>query len=125
MRSLVVVEDDADLRQLLTHAFERDGWNVVAVVDGGEARTVLRQTVPLAVVTDLLMPRCNGAELIQWLREQEATRDVPVLVLTAVPAGEPLLRDLEGSAHVEVMYKPFRVADLRGRVRRLAMPGRD
>ncbi len=86
---VLIAEDEADLRRLFSVALA-DQFDVVAVGDGVEAWEEIEARTPRVVVTDLNMPRMNGFELTEKIRAHEATRDVPVIILTGTTIGSDL-----------------------------------
>lgn len=106
---ILVVEDDDDMRESLGRILGRAGYQVQLVRDGSEAITVL-QTQPFhLVLTDLVMPRMGGLELLREIRRRE--RDLPVVFLTAFgkPAAFAEAMDLGA---VDFVTKPFRADSL-------------
>jgi chemosensory pili system protein ChpA (sensor histidine kinase/response regulator) len=81
-RRILLVDDSISVRTHVGRMLERAGFQVVLASDGVEARERLTETSVDLVITDLEMPRMNGFELIQELRRAEATRTLPVVVLT-------------------------------------------
>ncbi len=82
MALLVTAEDDDDLRRVMARSLERAGHTVVATRDGAEALAAAREHHPDAIVTDVEMPRMTGLELCHAVRQDEALRHVPVLVVS-------------------------------------------
>jgi CheY-like chemotaxis protein len=106
---ILVVEDDDDMRESLGRILGRAGYQVQLVRDGSEAITVL-QTQPFhLVLTDLVMPRMGGLELLREIRRRE--RDLPVVFLTAFgkPAAYAEAMDLGA---VGFITKPFHANSL-------------
>jgi CheY-like chemotaxis protein len=79
MSRILVVDDEPDQRFLLRRIFERAGHEVTDVCDGAAALKVVRESPPDLVVTDIMMPIMNGAELIAHLRSDPAMADIPIL----------------------------------------------
>ena len=113
---ILVVDDDVELRELLSRALERDGHVVSAVGTVADARAALDDHEAEVVVLDLSLPDGDGAELCRALRA-EAT-SVPVLMLTAHSEIPTRVRALDAGAD-DFLGKPFSVAELRARVRAL------
>jgi chemosensory pili system protein ChpA (sensor histidine kinase/response regulator) len=86
-RRVLLVDDSISVRRFVGQMLERAGFQVVTATDGAEALRQLKDGPIHAVITDLEMPRVNGYELIEDLRRQPTTRDLPVVVLTT-RAGE-------------------------------------
>lgn len=86
MTSILIVEDDRLTRDLLSRLLQDCGYRAVLASDGVEALSVLDYLRPDLVLLDLMMPRMDGAEFLQRLRESPAGQ-VPVVVLSALDAG--------------------------------------
>jgi len=82
-RSILVVEDDASTREVISELLHREGYSVVAVADGAEARASVTKSVPELVILDLLLPKVNGFELLSEWRANPRTADLSVFVLTS------------------------------------------
>ncbi|MGY1723022.1 ATP-binding protein [Blastococcus sp. SYSU DS0533] len=112
---VLVVDDNADMRSYLTRLL-RPFWAVRTAADGEEALAAVAARRPALVLTDVMMPRVDGFELLRALRADPATRDVPVIVLTARAGQEASVEGLEAGAD-DYLAKPFRAAELLARVR--------
>ncbi|MCJ7738134.1 MAG: hybrid sensor histidine kinase/response regulator, partial [Anaerolineae bacterium] len=82
---LLVVDDDPDIRHWLRLALADKGFEVRVARDGAEALNDIDTVMPDLVLLDMMMPVMNGREMLEVLREQEETRNLAVIVLTAVP----------------------------------------
>ena len=80
-KTVIVVEDDAEMREYLRAALRPD-YQVTVCADGQEAWPIIATTIPDAVLTDLVMPGMTGAELCSRIRQNPSTNHIPVLVLT-------------------------------------------
>lgn len=81
MFNILVVEDDKNLRKLITTYLQRNKYNIYEATNGEEALNVLDQSYIDLIVSDIMMPKMDGYELIKSLRE--AKYDVPILIITA------------------------------------------
>ncbi|MFC7379144.1 response regulator [Brevundimonas sp. GCM10030266] len=90
-QSILIAEDEADIRELFTLILSSAGYEVTTVADGVEALTRLAYAPPSMVILDLNMPRVDGLEVLAAIRTVEAWKDVPVLVLTASGTGDNLV----------------------------------
>jgi len=107
--AILVVDDDATIRMLLTDAFDdRGGWSVTAVADGPAALAALDTLRPALIVLDVGLPGLDGIEVYRLLRRREGLGAVPVLFVTA--ANRARADGLEGP--FRWLSKPFRLADL-------------
>ena len=103
--TVLVVDDDSDTRSLLRLILEIEGFAVVEAAHGQEALAIIRPNpLPDVVVTDLKMPVLDGLALIERLRSEPSTVNIPIVVVSASIEA----RALESSTRVEaVIRKPF------------------
>ena len=80
---VLVVEDDADTREMLRRMLERDGFAVVEAADGRAGLDRLAEHRPSLILLDLLMPQMNGFEFLAELQTRPEWRSIPVVVVTA------------------------------------------
>ena len=89
MARILIVDDESSMRFLLRVALESAGHEVVEAANGRAALQLIEEGwIPDLVATDFMMPRMNGGELIDELRANPATRDVPVIMVSASPGAE-------------------------------------
>ncbi|MFP2907142.1 response regulator [Pyxidicoccus sp. 3LFB2] len=89
-RSVLVVEDDEDIRAAIAEILEGEGYEVTIAANGSEALEELRQMPrPCLILLDLMMPVMNGHEFLAHIRDTPRMQAVPVLVLTAVSTEAP------------------------------------
>ena len=124
-QTIVVAEDDAAIRDLLTHHFEREGFAVVPALDGPAALRLARRAADLLVL-DVGLPGIDGFEVARTLRREE--RSIPILMLTARVDEIDRVVGIELGAD-DYVCKPFSprevVARVRAILRRVASAGGD
>ncbi|MGK5447871.1 SpoIIE family protein phosphatase [Streptomyces radiopugnans] len=113
---VLIADDNADMREYLTRLLRGAGYRVSAVNDGREALRAVRTDAPDMVVSDVMMPRMDGLELVAALRADPRTASVPVLLLSARAGQEASIEGLESGAD-DYLVKPFAAAELLARVR--------
>ena len=118
-RRVLVIEDDNDIRRLITECLTNAGLDVVAAVDAAHAlRTALART-PAAVVLDLGLPDQDGAQFVaRWRERRPDASDVPILVVSG-RTDRREVAGLLGAAYV--CGKPFQVDELVGEVERAVL----
>jgi CheY-like chemotaxis protein len=87
-RYILVVEDDPALRELYRSSLRAAGYAVVGVEDGLDALRVIEGSKPRAVVLDLALPRLDGREVLDELRGNAATQNIPVIIVTGTDASD-------------------------------------
>jgi CheY-like chemotaxis protein len=80
--TVMVVDDEPDVRFLLRITLEGAGYGVVEAAHGEAALEQVRRSPPQLVLTDRMMPRMNGGELIERLRADESTRAIPIVIIS-------------------------------------------
>lgn len=112
---VLVADDDPDILSLVTLRLERDGYEVIGAPDGERAvEEALERTPDLALI-DVSMPKLDGYEVTERLRQHEPTSAIPIILLTARVQDSDVARGIEAGAD-DYVRKPFSMADLRTRV---------
>ena len=112
---VLVADDDADILALVTFRLERGGYEVVAANDGEEALRLALERAPDLAVLDVMMPKLDGYEVTTRLRQNERTRRMPVILLTARVQEADIARGFEVGAD-DYVKKPFSPQELGARV---------
>ena len=111
---IVVADDNADMRAYVSRLLS-DRWQVVSVGDGSAALAAVHERIPDLVVADVMMPGLDGFALLDALRENPATRHIPVMLLSARAGEEATLEGIAAGAD-DYLVKPFTARDLVTRV---------
>ena len=117
-KTVLLVEDEEPLRQVLRELLEREGFTVVEASDGVQALDEVDRSAPDVVVLDLNLPRLDGYGVLNHLRARPSTAKLPVIVLTAKGDEENEVRVFETGAN-DFLAKPFRPRALSARLRAL------
>jgi serine phosphatase RsbU (regulator of sigma subunit)/FixJ family two-component response regulator len=112
---LLVVEDNALNRDLLARYLQRQGHDVVLAANGRQALERVRQEKFDLVLLDMLMPELNGYEVLQRLKSNAGSRDIPVIMISALDEIENVARCIEAGAE-DYLPKPFDPVLLRARI---------
>ncbi len=113
-KRVLVVDDDASIRELLATALEDDGYEVVPARNGQDALAVCERWRPDVIVLDLMMPIMDGWTFAKRLRERD---EIPIVVLSAA---NDLARHAKSVGATEVVGKPFDLDQLLPKVARAA-----
>lgn len=115
---ILSIDDDAAIRQFLSAVLKADGYEVLLAADGAAGVTTARAELPDVILLDLIMPYASGFEVLRHLRDDEATRDIPVLVLSTQGGEDDIVRALDQGAE-DFLIKPFYARELLARVRKV------
>lgn len=116
--SILVVEDDIALCELLTWNLGAEGYDVRSTGDGEEALLMVREQAPDAIILDWMVEQVPGIEVCRQLRKDKATARVPILMLTARGEEEDRIRGFKTGAD-DYVTKPFSPRELMARVEAL------
>ena len=118
MSTILLVEDDPDIRHLVSYKLSKGGWDVIEAADGFAALGHAREKRLDLVILDVCMPRMSGLELCRELRAGPRTADVPIIMLTA-RARQQDLEQAYAAGATDYIVKPFSPRDLQHRVEAL------
>jgi DNA-binding response OmpR family regulator len=110
---VLVVDDDAELLDLMSYALRREGYSVLGAADGKQAISRWQEAKPDIVLLDGRLPRLNGFEVCRRIRHESK---VPVIMLTALDDEDDIVRGLDMGAD-DYLVKPFSVKQLTARMR--------
>jgi len=112
-KTILVVEDEASIAEVVSLYLKRAGYNVQIALDGRQALNILEKQIPDFVILDLMLPEVDGLSLTRWLRDRS---DVPIIMLTARREEIDRIAGLELGAD-DYVVKPFSPQELVSRVR--------
>lgn len=127
VRRILVVEDEAPIRQMIAFNLSRAGFEVEEAEDCGSARLRIADCRPDLLLVDWMLPDSSGLELTRTLRREEANRDMPIIMLTARAEERDKILGLDGGVD-DYITKPFSPRELLSRINavlRRAAPASD
>lgn len=113
---ILVVEDERSIADLVAEALKRQGYRVETAGDGDQALEAAETTLPDLIILDLMLPKLDGWEVCRRLREEDTTRRIPIIMLTARRDEKDVVAGLELGAD-DYLRKPFSLAELLARVK--------
>ena len=117
-RKILAVDDEKFIVRLVQVTLERQGYQVITASDGKEALEKVDSEKPDLVVLDVMMPYMDGFEVLQTLRRDPATRDIPVIMLTAKAQDADVFRGWQSGVDC-YLTKPFNPLELVSFVNRI------
>jgi DNA-binding response OmpR family regulator len=114
---VLVVDDEPEIRTLVERALAANGYAVALAADGAEALEKAERLVPDLVLLDAMLPKVHGFDACRRIKASARTRDVPVVMMTAIYRGWRFAQDARDSyGAVDYVEKPFRLEDLLRRI---------
>ncbi len=101
---VLVVDDEAQIREIIERTMQKEGWNVLQAQDGLEALQIVQETPPQLILLDMMMPRMDGFEFLEELRKLPVGSNIPVIVITAMDLSASDHQRLNGSVE-QVLQK--------------------
>ncbi|UCF39256.1 MAG: response regulator [Acidobacteriota bacterium] len=120
--TIVVIEDEADILEVIEHNLVREGYQVYTSADGEEGLKLVRQLVPNLVLLDLMLPGMDGLDICRRLKERPDTRSISVVMVSAKGEESDIVLGLELGAD-DYVAKPFSPKELLARVRAVLRRG--
>ena len=121
--TVVLAEDDVDIRDLVQIVLEGLDLTVTAVGTGGDALQACRDNTPKLVLLDITMPGMNGLEVCRAIRADEKLHDLPIIIMTARAQASDVAAGIEAGADTYII-KPFGPIELREHVENILRNGR-
>jgi DNA-binding response OmpR family regulator len=116
--TVLLVEDDPVILRLLEVNFEMEGFSVLLAHDGAEGIETARANHPDLIISDIMMPKASGLELVAALKGDDSTAGIPIILLSAKAQAADLKAGLDAGAD-DYVTKPFEPLDLVDRVNAL------
>jgi len=113
-QQILVVDDDSEIRDAYRARLESSGYTVVEAVDGEDGITKAMNHIPDLIILDLMMPKINGLDVLDILKSTNATRQIPVVVVTALVHDDVRKRVIDSGAAAYLTkfeYRPSRVVE--------------
>ena len=112
---VLVADDDPDILSLVAFRLERAGYDVVTAADGEEALRLALDRTPDLAVLDVMMPKMTGYDVTREIRQNDAVRQMPIILLTARVQEADVARGFDAGAD-DYIKKPFSPQELTARV---------
>jgi two-component system phosphate regulon response regulator PhoB len=114
--TILVIEDDPDIRELLSFSLSKEGWSVIIAADGEEGLAVLPTANPDCIVLDIMLPGMDGIEVLRTVKSDLARKRLPVILTTAKGEESDIVSGLELGAE-DYVVKPYSPKVLVARIR--------
>ncbi len=116
---ILIAEDEPLILQTMELKLKKEGYEIIKCIDGLEAIQKLEKQTPDLVITDIMLPYSSGLEIIRKVKENEETKDTPVIVLSAM-GQENIVEEAFALGADDFLKKPFSLSELSIRIKKLA-----
>ena len=115
-KNILVVEDDSDIRELISFNLKNEGHQVFEAKDGEAGIDKARKKLPDLILLDLMLPGIQGLDVCRIIKSDQETKNTPIIMVTAMGQEEDIVKGLETGAD-DYITKPFSIAVLLARVK--------
>jgi len=119
---IAIIEDEADLQEVLQYNLTREGFQVCTASNGEEGLQMIKREAPQLILLDLMLPGLDGLEVCRRLKEDSGVRSVPIIMVTAKGEESDIVLGL-GLGADDYVIKPFSPRELLGRVKAVLRRG--
>jgi DNA-binding response OmpR family regulator len=95
MKTILIIEDESALQKTLGDVLSQEGFEILSALDGETGLRLATEKNPDGILLDLILPKANGFDVLKSLKEQEATKNIPVVVLTNLESMEDIQKALD------------------------------
>lgn len=117
MAKILVVEDDKFLREMITRKLDREGYEVIDAVDGEKGEQKIKEEKPDMVLLDLILPGIDGFEVLERVKSDPATSEIPIIILSNLGQKSEVERGLKLGAVDFLIKAHFTPAEIVSKVR--------
>ena len=112
-KRVIVVDDDKEIREIITFVLTRNGFEVTSASNGQQLHAMLVQFIPNLIILDVMMPGEDGYQICNTLRSNPQTRHIPVIIMTAHAEDiyERISVDLGAAVHMTKPFHPFNLLE--------------
>lgn len=116
-KKILIIEDDRSLQNALVEMITQAGYTAVSALDGGEGLQKISSEKPDLVLLDIILPKKDGYEVLEAVKKNEATKNVPVLILTNLEEIDNVQKALDLGATTFMVKSDFSLKDVLGKVK--------
>ncbi len=111
-KKILLIEDDIDLQQTMAEYLSREAFDVVSAMDGQAGLEMVQPEMPDAILLDVILPKMDGFKVLEAVKSNEKTKNIPVILLTNLESMEDIQRAFEKGAMAYLVKADFRLEDV-------------
>ena len=120
MKTILLIEDESALQKTIGDALSQEGFSILSALDGEVGLRLATEKRPNVILLDLILPKANGFDVLKSLKEQEATKNIPVVVLTNLESMEDIQKALDLGAMTYLVKSNYTLQEVVEKVKQAA-----
>lgn len=112
MKTILFVEDESTVHKTLSDALEKEEYRIISALDGEIGLRLAKEKKPNLILLDLVLPKMDGFEVLGALKADEATKDIPVIVLTNLEQMEDIQKAIDLGAKTYLVKSNYELAEV-------------
>ena len=117
MKKILIVEDDKFLRELIMQKVDKEGYEAIGAMDGEEGLKMAGEIQPALILLDLILPTMDGFEVLRKLKEQETTKNIPVIILSNLGEKEDIDKGIQLGAQDYMIKAHFTPGEITEKIK--------
>ncbi len=118
-KTILIIEDDFDINEMIKTRLEEDGYNTISSYDGNDALKKLNTFNPDLIILDIILPKVNGFELCKTIKKNESWCHIPIILMTATSGLDNVARNEDKVQADACIAKPFEYPELLETIKKL------
>lgn len=112
MKTILFIEDEPSLQKTLGDTLRNGGYNVISALDGQNGLKLAKTKKPDLILLDLILPKLNGFDVLRELKDDETTKDIPVIILTNLESIEDVNKAIELGANTYLVKAQYSLKEV-------------
>lgn len=112
MKKILFIEDETDLQKTFQEALKPEGFEIISAFDGETGFNLAKEKVPDLILLDLILPKLDGIEVLKRLKENEKTREIPVIIFTNLEEIEKVEKAMELGAKAYLVKTEYSLEEM-------------
>ncbi len=119
MAKILIVEDEAFLQKALAEFLESEKFETIGALDGEKGLEMAKKEKPDLIILDIILPKKDGYEVLAELKQDEETKNIPVILLTNLESPEDIQRAFEKGASTYLVKSDYKLEDIARKVKEM------
>lgn len=116
-KKILIIEDEATLNKAIAEYLEAENFQVLSALDGEVGAEMAKKEVPDLILLDIILPKKDGYEVLDELKKDEKTKNIPVILLTNLESQEDIVRAFEKGATTYLVKSDYKLQDVAKKIK--------